>query len=165
MALVSLRALELGDMEKIRSWRNECLDTLRTPFHLTKEQQEDWYKTEICNRNSRSRFWGITSNEKLVGYGGIENIQWENGVGEISLLISPNEQAQGYGYSAAVCILKEAFDRLNLNTVFGECYVNNTATRFWKRLTEEYNGTIAMLPKRKYCNGMYFDSLYFSVSK
>jgi RimJ/RimL family protein N-acetyltransferase len=162
---MNLRALELEDMECIRQWRNQCLDTLRTPFPLTKEQQEDWYRNEICNRQSRSRFWGIEENGSLIGYGGIENIQWENSIGEISLLINPKYQGQGYGKQAAIEIITQAFNRLNLHTVFGEVYVTNPAMGFWVAITDAYKGYKTLLPNRKYLDGKYWDSLYFSVSQ
>ena len=162
---MNLRALELDDMEYIRQWRNQCLDTLRTPFPLTKEQQEDWYRNEICNRQSRSRFWAITEKGSLIGYGGIENIQWENSIGEISLLINPKYHGQGYGKQAAIEIITQAFNRLNLHTVFGEVYVTNPAMGFWVTITEAYNGYKSLLPNRKYLDGKYWDSLYFSVSQ
>ena len=162
---MNLRALELDDMEYIRQWRNQCLDTLRTPFPLTKEQQEDWYRNEICNRQSRSRFWAITEKGSLIGYGGIENIQWENSIGEISLLINPEYQGRGYGKSAAVEIITQAFNRLNLHTVFGEVYVTNPAMGFWVAITDAYKGYKTLLPNRKYLDGKHWDSLYFSVSQ
>ena len=165
-----LRALELSDMEPIRIWRNQHLDILRTPFALTKEQQEDWYKNEICNRQSKSRFWAVVKNTyKLdgkivgdcVGYGGIENIQWENSLGEISLLIGPEYQGKGYGIKAAKEILRKAFQELNLKTVYAECYENNKATKFWDKV---FNGCFqTILPNRKYYNGVYFNSIYYSM--
>jgi ribosomal protein S18 acetylase RimI-like enzyme len=162
---MNLRALELDDMEPIRQWRNQCLDTLRTPFPLTKEQQEDWYRNEICNRQSRSRFWGIEENGSLIGYGGIENIQWENSIGEISLLINPKYRGQGYGKQAAIEIITQAFNRLNLHTVFGEVYMSNPACAFWQSIVGKYNGDTAILENRKYLDGVYHASLYFSVSQ
>jgi RimJ/RimL family protein N-acetyltransferase len=176
---MNLRALELDDMEYIRQWRNQCLATLRTPFPLTKEQQEDWYRNEICNRQSRSRFWAIMapseyrdmefmgnpSPHDLVGYGGIENIQWENSIGEISLLINPAYHGKGFGKAAAIEIITHAFNRLNLHTVYGEVYVTNPAMGFWAAITDEYKGYKNLLPNRKYLDGKHWDSLYFSVSQ
>jgi RimJ/RimL family protein N-acetyltransferase len=159
-----LRALELGDMEHIREWRNDNLSILRTPFALTKEQQEDWYKNEICDRRSRSRFWAICDEcGQLIGYGGIENIQWENSIGEISLLISKKYQGKGLGYKAAMDILHEAFSNMNLRTVFAECYENNKSVKFWDKV---FNGCYqTKLPCKKYHSGIYFDSIYYSCSK
>jgi RimJ/RimL family protein N-acetyltransferase len=158
-----LRVLSIEDMEPIRQWRNQCLSTLRTPFPLTKEQQEQWYRDEICNRASRSRFWGIVEGWELVGYGGIENIQWENRIGEISLLINPEKHGQKYGTKAARTIIDQAFYELNLYTVYAECYVNNPAVGFWDMIFKGQYKT--RLPNRKYYNGSYFDSYYYSWSK
>ena len=168
-----LRALELSDMESIRTWRNQCLPFLRTPFALTKEQQEDWYKNEICNRSSRSRFWAIEiiehtpieSLQLLAGYGGIENIQWENSIGEISILINPEFHGRGYGHGAALDIINKAFKELNLKTVYGEVYHNNAATIFWEKITEAYDGVSVVLPNRKYWNGKWYDATYFSLER
>jgi RimJ/RimL family protein N-acetyltransferase len=159
-----LRVLSIEDMEPIRQWRNQCLSTLRTPFPLTKEQQEQWYRDEICNRASRSRFWGVTGEEHLlVGYGGIENIQWENRIGEISLLINPAEQGRKYGTRAARAIIDQAFNQLNLDTVYAECYQNNPAVRFWDNVFA--TGYRTMLPNRKYSDGDYVNSIYYSLSQ
>lgn len=169
-----LRTLCLEDMEPIRQWRNACLDVLRTPFALTKEQQEEWYRNEICNRNSRSRFFAIETTRKiyqrevptLVGYGGIENIQWENSIGEISLLIAPDNKKKGIGFRAALEIINYGFNNLNLYTIFAECYTNNTAINFWHKVFTQYkNYSEVILPNRKYSNGGYCDSMYFSVSR
>jgi RimJ/RimL family protein N-acetyltransferase len=166
-----LRVLSIEDMEPIRQWRNQCLSTLRTPFPLTKEQQEQWYRDEICNRASRSRFWGIEDrvnqfgiddNDTLIGYGGIENIQWENRIGEISLLINPFYHGKGYGTAAAVDIIHCAFYDLNLKTVYAEVYGNNPAVSFWEKIFSNQYKTI--LPNRKYCNGLYVNSIYYSWS-
>lgn len=159
-----LRALELADMETIRRERNAALATLRTPFPLTREQQEEWYRTEICNRNSRSRFWAIADGIALVGYGGIESIQWENGIGEISLLISRDYQGRGWGLRAARAIIDSAFLTLGLFTVYAECYLNNPAVKFWRKVFSEYESSEVTLPNRKYCEGRYHDSAYFSAS-
>ena len=158
-----LRVLSIEDMEPIRQWRNQCLSTLRTPFPLTKEQQQQWYRDEICNRASRSRFWGVEQKGALVGYGGIENIQWENRIGEISLLINPAEHGNGYGKEAAFEIIRQAFGSLNLNTVYAECYYDNPAIAFWDKVF--LNDYRTILPNRKYSYGRYSDSVYYSSSK
>lgn len=159
-----LRALTLEDMEPIRKWRNASLDTLRTPFELTKEMQEDWYHGEICNRASKSRFWAIEdSNGVLIGYGGIENIQWENSIGEISLLIAPGVRGQGYGFKAAMSIISKAFSQLNLKTVYAEVYKSNPAVAFWDKVFDGEYKTI--LPNRKYFACDYHDSYYYSWSE
>ena len=53
--------------------------------------------------------------------------------------------------------------KMNLKTVFGECYKSNPAVDFWFRLTEKYEGYKTILPNRKYWNGTYYDGLFFSI--
>jgi RimJ/RimL family protein N-acetyltransferase len=132
---------------------------------LTKEQQEKWFDDEICNRNSYTRFWGIDVNGSLVGYGGIENIQWQNSIGEISLLVDPEKQAKGYGTDAETQIINNAFYNLNLKTIYAECYDNNPAKAFWDSVFFKRQGIMVRLPNRKYWNGKYYDGLYYSLSK
>ena len=124
----------------------------------------DWYKNEVCNRASRTRFWGIHNDEGiLVGYGGIENIQWENSIGEISLLINPKEHRKGYGYKAANDIIKQAFTSIGLHSIYAECYHNNLAMAFWDKV---FKGKFTCtLPWRKYIDGRYESSRYYAWHK
>ena len=47
---MTLEPLTLEDMETIRHWRHEIKETLRTPYVLTKEMQEDYYHIkDSCN--------------------------------------------------------------------------------------------------------------------
>ena len=74
---MEFKALRLEDMEKVREWRSGCMESLRTPFILTKEMQEDYYKNVICDRNSNARMWGVWSKDKFVGITGLLNIEWQ----------------------------------------------------------------------------------------
>jgi hypothetical protein len=95
---MKLDALKKKDLEKVRVWRNQFPQSLRTPYLLTKEMQEEYYNNVICNRNSNTRYFGIyletdcqtlenfqdKQEYKFLGYGGIENIIQEFSCGEIS---------------------------------------------------------------------------------
>jgi RimJ/RimL family protein N-acetyltransferase len=173
---MTLRPLELADMEPIRQWRNASLETLRTPFPLTREQQEDWYRSVICDRRGTTRYWGlelkghvagdllIDEDKYLVGYGGIENIQHENRLGEISILIAPEYRGKGYGMEAVELFLHRAFKQLNLANIWGECYTCSPAVRFWERLIAKWGAFSCRIPARKYWEGVYWPSLYFNFS-
>ena len=183
--MIELKPLSLQDAEQIRLWRNQCLETLRTPYPLTVEQQADWYIETVCNRSANARWFGVwkpksnfvrcpgsedmpepkQSPPTLIGYAGIENISWENRIGEISLLIDPQYHGKGYGKQAANAVLDYAFDNLNLHTVYGECYLSNPAVDFWKKITAEREGYTTTLPCRKYHGGQYYGSLYFSIER
>ena len=180
---MKLEPLTLQQCQQVRLWRNECLETLRTPYPLTEEQQEAFYRDVVCDRNSPHRYFAIIdevaknageeiarrkakalSIESLgfLGMGGLTHIQWENRIGEISLIIDPERRGKGDGKKAVDLLLDQAFNYLNLKTVFGECYKSNPAWRFWQKLNNAY---LTDLPKRKYFDGKYWDSLYFSIDK
>lgn len=164
---MELRELTREDCEYVRQWRNESLVSLRTPYRLTREMQSDFYDNVICNRDSPHKYWGICPGiqEYICGMGGITNIQWENSIGEISLIICPKNTGIGYGTKAVDLLLDKAFNFMGLKTVFGECYLCNSAVSFWEKITEKYNGTKAFLPNRKFWDGDFYQSLYFSIDK
>ena len=161
---MKLRPPTRENLEKVRLWRNDLMESLRTPFMMTKEQQEDFYDT-ISSGTSVHRYYELWDNGEFVGLGGITYIQWENRCGEISLILSPDSRGKGIGRNAVAELYRTAFNELNLNMVFGECYSCNRAMAFWINTTRQYNGNETVLWDRKYWNGKYYDSIYFSVTK
>jgi len=177
--MIQLKALSRSDLEQVRKWRNLVPETLRTPFLLTKEMQEQYYSDVICNRNSDTRYWGIHTVEldkignekfehdtKLVGYGGIENIIFEYSIGEISIIMNPASRSKGLGTKAVSMILDEAFKNIGLNVVWGECYLCG-AVKFWEKYCKKDKRCFftTTLPRRKFYDGKYWDSFNFSFSK
>ena len=158
---MKLKPLNPKGLQRVRLWRNECLEALRTPYQLTEENQSQFLKNLDVNKH---RYWLIFDNKTLIGMGGITNIQWENGLGEISLILSPKMTRKGRGRKIVGMLLAEAFDNLRLRTVFGECYKCNPAVKFWGKITKEHGGTSTTLPDRKLWKGEMYDSLYFSIS-
>ena len=168
------------DVEKARQWRNEVLETLRTPFPLTKEMQEDFYHNVICNRQAPSRFWAVQRvwDEKhlagkteakfqTVGLVGLVGIEWENRLAEISMMINPSEKGKGYGTKALGLLLAKGFRELNLENIYGECYTCNPAICFWKKMIARYSilSYSTTLPNRKFWDGKYWDGLYFNFER
>lgn len=156
----------VGEGEVVRIWRNDCCETLRTARELTANQQEQFIKSlddPLCPH----RYWSILDAEcNLVAFGGLTFIQWESRIAEISLIVRPELRNMGVGLSAAELILERGFSRLNLQTIFGECYnVRKESVEFWKKLAAKYNGYQTVLPKRKFWTGKYYDSLYFSIDR
>jgi RimJ/RimL family protein N-acetyltransferase len=142
--------------------------------------QAKFYDDVICNRNARARFWGIydfveqeqiyadykpISPFKLIGMTGLENIEWENRLGEISIILNPEQQRKGYGEQAVKMLLEKGFNYMNLENIYGESYLCNTATKFWLKMATRYRAKTRTLPNRKYWNGAYYNSLYFSFNK
>lgn len=167
---LELNNLTKWSFDEVRKWRNLLdMNILRTPFYLTYEMQLDFYNNEICNRKSNHRYWGLYELSKgeqiIIACIGIINIQWENSLGEISLIVNPDKIKKGYGSFCVRKILDLAFAYLNLDNLFGECYKCSPNLKFWEKMIKKYDARTAILPRRKYYNCMYHDSLYFNFDK
>ena len=167
---MEFKAVRLIDIQQVRMWRNEWMQALRTPFMLTKEMQDDYYYDVICDRQSNSRMWAVWTDNKectprFVGIAGLLNIEWENGLAEISVMIDPELRSYGYGKRIIHKLLEKGFDELRLENIYGECYYCNHAHHFWEVLAKRYKGKMVDLPNRKFYNGEYHDSLYFNINK
>jgi len=80
---MKLKELTLENCEQVRQWRNECLEALRTPFPLTKEMQEQFYRDVVCNRDARARYWGVWETKMLddaaiIAQMKANNAVWQN---------------------------------------------------------------------------------------
>ena len=175
---MKLEPLTKEQCEKVRIWRNQIPESLRTPYPLTREQQEKFYEQVICNRNSPHRYWAIMKDcgdlrpdrecNHFIGMGGIINIQWQNRIAEISLILGGDwhKNGEGDGKKAVELLLDQAFNYLNLQTVFGEVYhCNEKAANFWLEITRKYQGKTSVLRNRKFWKDQYHNSRYFSIDR
>ena len=181
---MEFKVLSKDDCEMVRLWRNETMKALRTPYQLTQEQQEDFYYNTICDRRANARYWGIWSETKqpsvlkkagelptvrmkdtLIGMTGIENIEWENSRGEISLILDPKQRSMGHGNEAVSILLSKGFGELNLDNIWGVCYECNPAVRFWERQINKYGAEHATFPNMKFWDGKYWRGLYFNFER
>jgi RimJ/RimL family protein N-acetyltransferase len=148
--MITLKPISKDNLQLILDERHKVSETLRTNKMLTMDEQLAWYEKEIANRDSRTRYWEFWADSKegagigfenengdksFLGYGGIENIQWENSTGEVSLLIFEAYRGKGYGFGRACVktILDQAFNSLNLHSVYGECYKCGN-WQFWEKV-------------------------------
>lgn len=169
--------LTLKDAQLIREWRNESEGNIyRTPYYITYDMQEKWYDVNINNRNSKARFWGVYEDVRVkdeddffdctqtifLGCVGIENIQWENSIGEISYMVMNNEYDNSKIFRG---LLNKAFNSLGLRNVFSEVYTCSPELKFWRDMAMEYEAFETLLPDRKLYDGKYYDSFYINFNK
>ena len=153
----------LDDVERVRQWRNAAPEILRTSHLLTKEQQERFYRDVICDPASNTRWWSVYWRGDLAGFVGFVNIQWENGLAEISFVMSPSYQAVTCGAEVLKLLLDEGFGNMGLLTIYGECYECNTERlKFWERMVDKHGGYKTTIPRRKRWRGQLYDALHFS---
>jgi len=163
---MEFKVLSSQDCEEVRLWRNEVPEALRTPYMLTEEQQEGFYDNVICDRNAKAKYWGVWEENKFIGMTGIENIEWENRRGEISLILSPEYRGNGNGAIALDILLHKGFNELNLQNIWGVCYeCNFKASTFWEREIVKRGLYYTMLPNMKYWRGKYWRGLYFNFER
>jgi RimJ/RimL family protein N-acetyltransferase len=182
---MQLKVLSYPDVEQVRTWRNDNMSMLRTPFLLTEQMQGEFYQEQVCNHQANVRYWGIwgsihhtdevhiitngicniCDNKKgnFIGMGEISNIQWENRLGEIGLIMHPEHICDSV--LAIEMILEQGFNHLNLENIFGECYLCNPRLSIWVMVCERFNARCCYLPKRKFWQGEYYDSLYFNINR
>lgn len=157
---MELRELRREDMPTIVKWRNQQQEILRTSYLLTDEMQYRFYDEVICNRNSNCRFFAVTNNvNELIGMAGLENIQWDNRLAEISIITNPD-------IFILPCIFKKikyiAFNQMNLNSIFTEVYKCSRYINAWEDIAKANKADIALLPRRKYWKSEYFDSYIYT---
>jgi len=169
---MKLKVLSLWDVEQVRQWRNLQIEILRTSFILTQEQQSKFYHEIVCNRQANARYWGIWTDKtnrvgfELIGMCGLENIQWENRLAEISMVLNPEYPLDEYGEKALELLLHEGFMNLNLENIFAEVYYCNPYLKFWLSIIKRENPCdVSDLPNRKYYNGKYWGSYYINFNK
>lgn len=160
-----LDAMSRENAETVRQWRNLDIDMYRTPFPLTKEMQEDFYVNTISSRVSPHRFWAVYSDMSFVGMVGLVNISLENRSAEISVVIDPERRGEGIGRQAVNMLISEGFNRLNLDNIYGECYECSKAIGFWRSTCKERGVVTHKLPRRKYVDGVYWNSIYFNFTR
>jgi len=159
---LELRPLSLDDVLRANAWRNKQLAMLRTSRPLTTEQQMEFYQRVVCDRSASARFWGVWCGVEFIGLVGIENIQWENRIGEISLITDLPQHQEG----ALRLILNAGFNSLNLRNLYTEVYDCSPRQKFWFDQFNNYNGaTLARLPERKFYNGYYYDGQYINFNR
>ena len=162
-----LDALTAADCEVARQWRNTDAVRvgLRTPYMQTVEQQGEFYRRIGWEWLASHRYWAVRVPElagaewepTFLAMVGLTNIIWENGSAEISLLVDPKRQGEGSGKITLRLVLTEAFDRMRLQTVFGEVYHCNPGKLFWPNL---WDGHVEV-PRRKLWSGELHGAFLF----
>jgi RimJ/RimL family protein N-acetyltransferase len=150
---MTLTPVTLSDLIDALELRNQHPENLRTSRPLTEEDQQWFYDSPY------TRMWSV--GEKSLAIGGIVNIQWENRIGELSLLM-PDANMALTGMILDL-ILDKAFNTLNLHTVYGECYHCHSQYAQWAKIMKDRGAYAVELPNRKYWQGRYWDATYYSL--
>ena len=160
---MTLEPLTFNTLIWIADERNKDLAPFRTSRYLTEADQENYFK-RLATDNT-IRMWAITVDDQNIGYGGFENIDWQNRTAEISLFIAEEYRGQGNGSQSVDMLLDQAFDYMGLQTVWGEVYDTTKSSRFWQTIVGDYNGESHRFSDRKFWNGAWHSSTMFNITR
>ena len=127
----TLIPLRDGDKYEILNWRNAQIDILRQETPLTKEKQDDYFKTTVAQLFEQEQpnqiLWSLLLDGKLIGYGGLVHIDWINKTAEISFLTetSRNKSTELFisDWINYLSIVKKiAQEELNFSSIFTYAY-------------------------------------------
>lgn len=117
------------DRYDIMNWRNEQLYHLRQKKKLTKILQDNYFQEEVKtifnHPKPKQLLFSMLKNDKLIAYGGLVHIDWDNRGAEISFVIKTKLEKINFKkyWGLYLEILNEiAFDELNLNKIYVYAY-------------------------------------------
>lgn len=124
--------LTAKDFEFIRLWRNQQKKILRQDNNINKKDQRkyfiNFYKKNCIIKEPSCIIFAIKVKNKLIGYGGLVNISWQNKRGEVSFLLNTSiannkKNYEFYFKSFFSFISKVSFKNLKLNKIFTETFI------------------------------------------
>lgn len=126
---VTLRPLNIEDIENLRVWRNEPKNTRylsKIPF-ITKEMQAEWFERYLDNKDEIC--FAIVENQVLKRMvGSLSLHEFARDTCFLGKILIGDVEAHGrkVGVNASIAATKIAFDQLNIHTVNLHVFKNNT---------------------------------------
>lgn len=125
----ALRPIHWDDRVAIREWRNAQLDVLRQIEPLTASDQDRYFTETVLpqlDQEFPAQFmFAFLKESKLVGYGGLVHIHWDDHRAEVSFLTDPsrlNPSTFSADWSAYLDLLKPIASQLGLHKLTTETY-------------------------------------------
>lgn len=128
-----LVAVQPDHIERIRQWRNEQINIIRQSATISMLQQKQYYKNiiwpDMGSDYPKNIVLAYVYNEKLVGYGALVHIDWENNLAESSFLLDSDlvknsQEYKKYFIKFFQLLKKLAFKDLLLQEIHSETFSN-----------------------------------------
>lgn len=127
----TFRAIDVPDLEFLRTWRNDQQSVLRQQEPLTPDHQERWFRNVV--EPSYSERWPsallvvATEEGEPVSYGGLTNIEWTSRRAELSFLAATDRATDSRLYRDEFTlflrwVIEMTFDELQLHRLFTETW-------------------------------------------
>jgi RimJ/RimL family protein N-acetyltransferase len=114
---IELAAVQLGEIEKIRQWRNQQMNVLRQSKEISREDQVRYFENKVWQDLESSTpnqiLLSIYKNEVHIGYGGLVHISWENFRAEISFLLDTSLGEESETYTKVFDNFLEAIEKIS----------------------------------------------------
>jgi hypothetical protein len=129
---VGLRAVEKGDLEKFRDWRNiaDFRKHFREVRELSLSDQEAWFDSLQKTKHINFMFTIVDlKTAEPIGAAGILYVNWINRSGDFSFYIGKDGQyidEDGLAEEAAKLLIDYGFNNLNLHKIWMELYEFDT---------------------------------------
>lgn len=127
----SISSIKMSDAMPVMHWRNEQIDALRQRDPLTEESQREYFekvvKVEFPKSQPNFILLRFTYQKKLIGYGGLVHINWQDKRAEVSFLLE-TIRAKNIGqylseFKIFLKLIKSvAFTQFALNEITTESY-------------------------------------------
>ncbi len=158
---VTLRALEDGDVELMRTWRNdpEMAQWFFSTFPVSEDEQRAWYQKQK-NRKDGKTFM-IEAEGRAVGYAVCMHMDERSRSIEVGLHLTSEVRGRGYGKDAFLTLTRFCFMELNMHRVWLSVYAFNTrAIVMYEKLGFVHEGR---LREAAFTRGEYQDVVVMSI--
>jgi RimJ/RimL family protein N-acetyltransferase len=90
---ITLNAISIENIERIRNWRNSQISVLRQSKAISESEQIEYFEKNVFpgypKHEPEQILFEIHFRSEFIGYGGLVNIDWTASRAEISFLLSP----------------------------------------------------------------------------
>ena len=166
--ILSIRALELADIDAIAAWFDDPADlslfARSSPLPAGRETLRENWKADLTAGSLHARaFWyiacGTTGDPAAIG--GLHSVNYVNGDCVLPVFVAKTMRGKGVGVRLAALLLDVAFDRLRLTRV-------TTYYREDNKISEKLVQRIAFkeegrMRKAWFCDGVHLDMIVAGV--
>lgn len=131
---------------------------------ITRLFEEDYFD-KVCRRAENNVNFAIeTLAGEHIGFSGINNIEWRNGVGVTGTIIGPPEQrGKGFGRDACEIRTRYAFEVLGLRMLLSNTLDGND--RSLRMLKSQGYAEVGRIPRRYWKRGAYRDTILLAIER
>lgn len=128
---VTLRAMELGDLELVRDSFNDCEiedKVVGWAFPISKFEEQKWFESHYGDSNKK--FIIETDEDGAVGLATLDEIDWKNRSATHGIkLFKKENRSKGIGTDTVMAIMRYAFDELGLHRLNGSWFPDNIPSK------------------------------------